>query len=95
LDGRAAALRADVTGAFYGVLAPQRQLQVADESAAIAARSADMADTRARAGKVSPVDATKARVAQTAAQIELSNAQPRVAAALARLANATGSADVR
>lgn len=95
LDGRAAALRADVTGAFYGVLAAQRQLQVADESAAIAARSADMADKRARAGKVSPVEATKARVAQTAAQIELSNAQTRVAAALARLANATGSADVR
>ncbi|WP_009914973.1 TolC family protein, partial [Burkholderia humptydooensis] len=35
LDGRAAALRADVTGAFYGVLAAQRQLQVAEESAAI------------------------------------------------------------
>ncbi|AJY33072.1 cobalt-zinc-cadmium resistance protein CzcC [Burkholderia thailandensis 34] len=94
LDGRAAALRADVTSAFYGVLAAQRQLQVAEESAAIAARSADMADKRARAGKVSPVEATKARVAQTAAQIELSNAQTRVSAALARLANATGSADV-
>ncbi|KGS05279.1 TolC family protein [Burkholderia sp. ABCPW 111] len=95
LDGRASALRADVTSAFYGLLAAQRQLQVAEESAAIAARSADMADKRARAGKVSPVEATKARVAQTAAQIELSNAQTRVTAALARLANVTGSALVR
>ncbi|WP_010108929.1 TolC family protein [Burkholderia oklahomensis] len=95
LDGRAAALRADVSSAFYGLLAAQRQSQVAEESAAIAARSADMADKRARAGKVSPVEATKARVAQTAAQIELSNARTRVSAALARLANVTGSADVR
>ncbi|WP_089340412.1 TolC family protein [Burkholderia singularis] len=95
LDVRTAALRADVTSAFYGLLAAQRQQQVAEESATIAARSAELADKRARAGKVSPVEATKARVAQAGAQIELMSAQTQTAAALARLVNVTGSADVR
>lgn len=95
LDGRAAALRADVVGAFYGLLAAQRQLKVAEESADIAARSADMAEKRARAGKVSPVEATKARVAATGVQIELASAQTRVTTALEKLANVTGSAMVR
>ncbi|KVE28375.1 RND transporter [Burkholderia singularis] len=95
LDVRTAALRADVTSAFYALLAAQRQQQVAEESATIAARSAELADKRARAGKVSPVEATKARVAQAGAQIELMSAQTQTAAALARLVNVTGSADVR
>lgn len=95
LDGRDAALRADVVGAFYGLLAAQRQLKVAEESADIAARSADMAEKRARAGKVSPVEATKARVAATGVQIELASAQTRVTTALEKLVNVTGSAVVR
>ncbi|MBP0595566.1 TolC family protein [Paraburkholderia sp. LEh10] len=95
LDGRAAALRAQVIAAFYGLLAAQRQLQVAEESADIAARSADLADRRARAGKVSPVEATKAKVAATGVQIDLINARARVSTAAQTLANATGSASVR
>ncbi|AJZ56386.1 TolC family protein [Paraburkholderia fungorum] len=95
LDGRAAALRADVADAFYGLLAAQRQLKVAEESADIAARSADMADKRARAGKVSPVEATKARVAATGVQIALAGARTRVTTALEKLVNVTGSAAAR
>ncbi|MFM0735644.1 TolC family protein [Paraburkholderia xenovorans] len=91
LDGRGATLRADVVSAFYGLLAAQRQLWVAQESADIANRSADLADRRARAGKVSPVEATKARVAATGVQIELANARTRVATAAEKLANVTGS----
>ncbi|WP_083615303.1 TolC family protein [Paraburkholderia sp. SOS3] len=95
LDSRAAALQADVASAFYGLLAAQRQLQVANESAQLAARSAGIADRRARAGKVSPVEATKARVAASAADIETANARRRVATALDALANATGSEAAR
>ncbi|HEY3600049.1 MAG TPA: TolC family protein, partial [Paraburkholderia sp.] len=91
LDNRAATLRAEVTGAFYGLLAAQRQRHAAEESASIAARSAEMADKRAKAGKVSPVEATKARVAATSAQIELATAGRRVTTALEKLANVTGS----
>ncbi|KVD91038.1 RND transporter [Burkholderia stagnalis] len=91
LDERAATLRADVVRAFYGLLAAQRQLKVAQQSTAIAARSADMADKRARAGKVSPVEATKARVAESGARIELANAAAQVATAAEQLANVTGN----
>lgn len=95
LDGRGAALRSDVVAAFYGLLAAQRQLQVAQESADIAERSAELAGKRSRAGKVSPVEATKARVAATGVQIELANARTRVSTAGEALANATGSPLVR
>jgi len=95
LDGRAAALRSDVVVAFYGLLASQRHLQVAQESAAIALRSAELAEKRARAGKVSPVEATKARVAATGVQIEFAKARIRVSTAVEKLANVTGSPLVR
>lgn len=91
-DGSAAALRADVFAAFYGVLAAQRQLQVARESADIAVRSAELAEKRVRAGKVSPVEATKARIAASAAQIEVAAAGARLSEATAKLVNVTGSA---
>ncbi|AET94712.1 outer membrane efflux protein (plasmid) [Burkholderia sp. YI23] len=95
LDGRGAALRADVIAAFYEELAAQRQEQVARESADIAARSADLAEKRARAGKVSPVEATKARIAASAVQIEVTNAAARVLTARERLASVTGNSQVR
>jgi cobalt-zinc-cadmium efflux system outer membrane protein len=95
LDGRGAALRSDVVAAFYGLLAAQLNQQVAQESADTAARSADLAAKRSRAGKVSPVEATKARVAETGAQIELANARTRVSMAVEKLANTTGSSLVR
>lgn len=91
LDGQGAAVRADVTSAFYGLLAAQRQLQVTEESATLAARSADLAGRRARAGKVSPVEATKAQVAAAAVQIEVATARSRVEIAREKLNAATGS----
>lgn len=90
LDGRGAALRSQVIAAFYGLLAAQRQVQVAENSTTIAARSADMADKRSRAGKVSPVEATKARVALAAAQIELESTKTRAYAAQTQLQNVMG-----
>ncbi|WP_454827218.1 TolC family protein [Paraburkholderia xenovorans] len=95
LDARAAALRSDVIAAFYGLLAAQRQLRVTQESADIAERSAELAEKRARAGKVSPVEATKARVAATGVQIELANAAARLTIAAEKLVNVTGSPLVR
>ena len=95
LDGQAAQLRAAVITAFYDRLAAQRQMQVAQESADTALRSADMADKRARAGKISPVESTKARVAAADAQIALATARTQATLALEKLANVTGSPDVR
>lgn len=92
LDEQGAAVRADVIAAFYGLLAAQRQLQVTEESAAIAARSADLASRRAQAGKVSPVEATKARVAAAGVQIEVVTARGRVDVAREKLNAAMGEA---
>lgn len=95
LDNRGAALRADAIAAFYEALAAQQQENVARESADIAARSADLAEKRSRAGKVSPVEATRARIAASAVQIEVTNAIARVSTARERLASVTGHARVR
>ncbi|HIH2651178.1 TPA: TolC family protein, partial [Burkholderia cenocepacia] len=92
LDDQGAAVRADVIAAFYGLLAAQRQLQVTEESAAIAARSADLAGRRAQAGKVSPVEATKAQVAAAGVQIEVVTARGRVEVAREKLNAVMGEA---
>ncbi|MBR7943505.1 TolC family protein [Burkholderia cenocepacia] len=92
LDDQGAAVRADVTAAFYGLLAAQRELQVTEESAAIAARSADLAGRRAQAGKVSPVEATKAQVAAAGVQIEVVTARGRVEVAREKLNAVMGGA---
>ena len=94
LDGRAAALRADVITAFYGLLAAQWQLQTMQDSAALAAKSADLARRRARAGKVSPVDALKAQVAASRVEIDLATLQAGLGTAHERLATVSGSPDL-
>ncbi|WP_080415057.1 TolC family protein [Burkholderia ubonensis] len=48
LDEQGAAVRADVTSAFYGLLAVQRQLQVTEESAALAAAAVQIEVATAR-----------------------------------------------
>ncbi|KVL00688.1 TolC family protein [Burkholderia territorii] len=92
LDEQGAAVRADVIAAFYGLLAAQRQLQVTEESAAIAARSAELAGRRAQAGKVSPVEATKAQVAAAGVRIEVTTARGRVDVAREKLNAVMGEA---
>ncbi|MDR6497398.1 cobalt-zinc-cadmium efflux system outer membrane protein [Burkholderia ambifaria] len=92
LDEQGAVVRADVIAAFYGLLAAQRQLQVTEESAALAARSADLASRRAQAGKVSPVEATKAHVAAAGVQIEVVTARGRVEVAREKLNSVMGEA---
>jgi len=90
LDARAAALQADVIAAFYGLLAAQRQRQFAEEATGLAERSAGIAHKRVQAGKAPPVEATKAQVVVSAAQIEEANAHRQVALAQETLATAMG-----
>ncbi|GAB2894964.1 TolC family protein [Paraburkholderia jirisanensis] len=92
LDARAAGLQADVIAAFYGLLAAQRQRQFAEEATGLAERSARIAHKRVQAGKVPPVEATKAQVAVSAAQIEEASARRQVSIAQETLANAMGGA---
>jgi outer membrane protein, heavy metal efflux system len=90
VDAQSASVRANVTSAYFGLLAAQKTLEVSTESAGIAQRSTDLVARRVSAGKVSPVEETKARVALAAAQIELTRAATSVAAAEEKLANTLG-----
>jgi len=83
---RRAEVRADAVTAFYDVLAQQERHRLALESVALAGRAAGAAARRVAAGKVSPVEETKARVAESAVRIELMQATSDLSAARMRLA---------
>lgn len=82
--------RAEVIAAYYAVLVAARQQQVARDLAGLARRAVDVATRRVAAGKVSPIDATKARLAALDAATELTRAGAELAMARARLGALTG-----
>ncbi|MDE2441772.1 MAG: TolC family protein [Betaproteobacteria bacterium] len=63
-------VRSHVIGAFFGVLIAQERTRLADSSVGIATRVADAVAKRVTAGKVSPVEETRARVDLAQAQLE-------------------------
>lgn len=67
-------IRAQVIESFFAVLIAQERVKLAAGSADIAARGAQAAARRVAAGKISPVDETKARVEQANAELELAEA---------------------
>ncbi|ANH75893.1 cobalt-zinc-cadmium resistance protein CzcC [Ralstonia insidiosa] len=69
-----AELRADVTRAFFDLLIAQERLTLAQASDTLAAQAESAAARRVQAGKVSPVEQTKAGVARASAAIELRDA---------------------
>ncbi|MDT8999705.1 TolC family protein [Paucibacter sp. APW11] len=70
-----AEVRSGVINAFFGVLVAQERMKLAESSTDIAARAADAVGKRVAAGKVSPVEATRARVDFANAQLELAEAR--------------------
>lgn len=76
---RRQALQAEVYAAFMDVLAAQEAERLAQGSLALAEKAGDMARRRVTAGKVAPLEATKAAVAQASAEVELAQAQTRLA----------------
>ena len=62
--GKRAEIRAAVRAAFFDVLVAQERLQLAQASLELAQRVTHAARRRVTAGKVSPVEETKARVAE-------------------------------
>lgn len=79
-------LRADTSAAFYELAAAIERHRMAQELAALAARAAEAAAKRVEAGKVSPVDETRARVAHAGARIEVIQAARNLENARIRLA---------
>lgn len=88
-----AGLRADVVRAFFDVLVAQERVALTASSADLAARGADAIGKRVAAGKVSPVDETRARVDQANAQLEAAEATAELQSARQTLAALWGDAE--
>ncbi|RZT36604.1 cobalt-zinc-cadmium efflux system outer membrane protein [Cupriavidus agavae] len=78
-------IRSQVIESFFGVLIAQERVKLATGSADIATRAAQAAARRVAAGKISPVDETKARVEQANAELELAEATAGLLSARQRL----------
>ena len=95
LSGRQLKVRADVMAAFFDVLAAQDLLALAQESVNLARRATDIAAKRVAAGKVSPVEETKARVAEAGVRVALTQAQSELRNARRRLSSLWGNTSPR
>ena len=91
LDAKRIEVQTRVTQAFVDVLAGQRRKQLADQTVLLAALAADAVGKRVAAGKVSPVEETKARLEAGSARIEALQATRELAAARKRLAALWGN----
>jgi len=87
-----AELRADVARAFFDLVIAQECLALAQASDALAAQAESAAARRVQAGKVSPVEQTKAGVARASAAIELRDANAELLIAQRALAAFWGTA---
>uniref|UniRef100_UPI00402BEC16 TolC family protein n=1 Tax=Methylomonas sp. PHL2-19 TaxID=3438878 RepID=UPI00402BEC16 len=80
-----------VTQAFIDVLAAQQRLALTKQTHELANQTTVTTSARVQAGKVSPVEETKAKIARASVQIELMRAQKELEAARKRLAAGWGS----
>lgn len=85
-------LRAAVTDAFYQALAAQDRIKLTQSALLLAQRVHDAALRRLAAGKVAPIEGSKALVAQASAQLEVSQARSELRVASDKLAGLLGLA---
>lgn len=90
LDALRQELRAETIAGWHTVLAAQERQELATTLAGLAARSIEVAERQVAAGKVSPIDATRARLAAVDAHTELNAATADLAIARTRLAALVG-----
>lgn len=95
LRARVAEVRAAVTTAFNDVLTAQERVRLAQESLAVAARVTSTVARRVQAGKVSPVDETRARVAEANVRLEAIKVDGELATARRALAGLWGNVTPR
>lgn len=86
-----AQLRADVTAAYFDALTAQEKVELAQGALALALKTSHAASRRVTAGKVSPVEETRASVATAQVRLELIQANAELAGARRRLAAMWGS----
>lgn len=86
-------LRADVIQAFYANLQSSMRVDLAEQSLALAERGVAGAEGRVKAGKVSPVELTRAQVQLSEVRLELRRAQRDLANAAIGLQTVLGESD--
>lgn len=91
LHAKQAEIRAVVITAFFDVLAAQEQVRLAQEAGDLAQRATTVTNKRVASGKVSPVEETKARVAQASVRLELIQARSELNSARKRLSATWGN----
>lgn len=91
LAARRSSLRADVTAAFVQAQTAQERVRLAHDSLQLAQRGSDAAAKRVTAGKIAPIDVTKAQVAEAGVRLELGQARGELRAALLGLAAIVGT----
>lgn len=90
LAARRTEVRAAVTTAFAEALIAQERVRLSEASLQLATGAARAATQRVMAGKISPIEATKAQVAVSTVRLELLRAQGELRSALKLLAAAVG-----
>lgn len=91
LDAKRAEIRAAVVAAFFDVVVAQERLRLATASVELAQRATGAASRRVTSGKVSPVEETKARVAEASVRLELALATSELTTARRRLTATWGN----
>ena len=94
LEARQTELQANVTAAFFAALIAQERVQLAQGSLDLAAKGSLAASHRVRAGKVSPIEETKAQVAEAGVRLEWLQAQGELQTGLQQLRALLGRAPV-
>jgi cobalt-zinc-cadmium efflux system outer membrane protein len=91
LATRRAEIRASVVSTFFDVLSAQERTRLAKETVILAERATGAVSKRVIAGKTSPVEETKARVAEAGVRVELAQAQGELRVARQRLTGLWGN----
>ncbi|WP_020651424.1 TolC family protein [Massilia niastensis] len=86
LDVARTELRADVSAAYFDALSAQERVRLARTSLDIAAKARVAAEKRVAAGRVSPLEQSRATVAESTSRLELAQAHGELAIALDALA---------
>jgi len=94
-EAKRADVLTQVTQDFIDVLAAQQRLALTQQTHDLANQTAVTTAARVQAGKVSPVEETKANVARASVQIELMRARKELEAARKRLAAGWGGTTAR
>ncbi|WP_041741965.1 TolC family protein [Collimonas fungivorans] len=90
LLAKRADVQAAVVAAYFAVLEAQENLQLLQSSLQLAQRATGLTEKRVIAGKVAPIEETKARVAEAGVQVDLQQAGSALNIARRRLAATWG-----